>query len=71
MSPEQEDISMLAEIETSPAEVSVDELNEELPVMTLRNLVLFPTYFPWDSLLYVGFGRLNYKGLSFFYSIEI
>ena len=43
MSPEHEDISMLAEIETSPAEVSPDELDEKMPIMTLRNLVMFPT----------------------------
>ena len=43
MSAEHEDISMLAEIETSADEVSPDELDEEMPVMTLRNLVMFPT----------------------------
>ena len=43
MSAEHEDISMLAEIETSADEVSPEELDEEMPVMTLRNLVMFPT----------------------------
>ncbi len=43
MSAEHEDISMLAEIDASPEEVSPEELDEEMPVMTLRNLVMFPT----------------------------
>ena len=43
MSNENEDISMLAEIDASPIEVSPEELDKELPVMTLRNLAIFPT----------------------------
>ena len=43
MSSEHEDISMLAEIDASPIEVSPEELDKELPIMTLRNLALFPT----------------------------
>ena len=43
MSAENEDISMLAEIETVPMDVSPEDLDQEMPVMTLRNLVLFPT----------------------------
>ena len=43
MSSENEDISMLAEIDATPLEVSQEELENEIPVMTLRNLVLFPT----------------------------
>ena len=43
MNTDSEDISMLAEIETSPAEVSIDELEKEFPVMTLRNMVMFPS----------------------------
>ena len=43
MSSEHEDISMLAEIDASPVEVSPEELEKELPIMTLRNLALFPT----------------------------
>ena len=43
MSAEHEDISMLAEIDASPEEVSPDELDDEMPIMTLRNLVMFPT----------------------------
>ncbi len=43
MNTDSEDISMLAEIETAPAEVSIDELEQEFPVMTLRNMVMFPS----------------------------
>lgn len=43
MSTENEDISMLAEIDASPIEVSPDEIDKELPIMTLRNLAIFPT----------------------------
>ena len=43
MNTDSEDISMLAEIETAPAEVSIDELEKEFPVMTLRNMVMFPS----------------------------
>lgn len=43
MNTDSEDISMLAEIETAPTEVSIDELEQEFPVMTLRNMVMFPS----------------------------
>lgn len=43
MNTENEDISMLAEIETVPLEVSPEELENEFPVMTLRNMVIFPS----------------------------
>ena len=43
MNTENEDISMLAEIETAPLEISPKELENEFPVMTLRNMVMFPS----------------------------
>lgn len=43
MSSEHEDISMLAEIDASPEQVSPEDLSEIMPIMTLRNLVMFPT----------------------------
>lgn len=43
MNAENEDISMLAEIETAPLEISPEELENEFPVMTLRNMVMFPS----------------------------
>ena len=39
----EEDISMVAEIDDNPVEISQEELEKELPVMTLRNMVIFPT----------------------------
>lgn len=42
-SPESEDISMLTEIVTTSEEVRPEELDEELPVMTLRNMIIFPS----------------------------
>ena len=43
MNAENEDISMLAEIETAPLEISPEELENEFPVMTLRNIDLYRT----------------------------
>ena len=43
MNTENEDISMLAEIETASLEISPEELENEFPVMTLRNMVMFPS----------------------------
>lgn len=43
MNTENEDISMLTEIETAPLEISPEELENEFPVMTLRNMVMFPS----------------------------
>lgn len=43
MKTENEDISMLAEIETSPVEVTREELDQVFPVMTLRNMIMFPS----------------------------
>ena len=40
---EGEDISMLTEIETLPVENNLEELNDELPVMTLRNMIILPS----------------------------
>ena len=34
-----DDISMLAEIQTDPDEVTAMEFNKEIPVMPLRNMV--------------------------------
>lgn len=43
MNTENEDISMLAEIETVPLEISPEEFKNEFPIMTLRNMVMFPS----------------------------
>ena len=43
MKTENEDISMLAEIDTNPMEVTKEELDQVFPVMTLRNLIMFPS----------------------------
>ena len=43
MSADNEDISMVAEIETSPEQVKPEDLERELPIMPLRNVVIFPT----------------------------
>lgn len=43
MKTENEDISMLAEIDTNPVEVTKEELDQVFPVMTLRNLIMFPS----------------------------
>ncbi len=34
---------MLAEIQTDPDEVAAMEFNKEIPVMPLRNMVMFPS----------------------------
>lgn len=39
---ENDDISMIAEIHTDPLDTTVVELNKPIPVMPLRNLVMFP-----------------------------
>ena len=38
-----DDISMLAEIQTDPDEVTAMEFNKEIAVMPLRNMVMFPS----------------------------
>lgn len=38
-----EDISMLTEIQTDPGFISTSDLDKEIPVMPLRNMVLFPS----------------------------
>ena len=38
-----DDISMLAEIQTDPDEVTAMEFNKEIPVMPLRNMVMYPS----------------------------
>lgn len=43
MNTENEDISMMAEIEDTTPEIEIGEIDKELPVMTLRNMVIFPT----------------------------
>ena len=43
MNTENDDISMMAEIEDTTPEVEIGEIDKELPVMTLRNMVIFPT----------------------------
>ena len=43
MNTENEDISMLAEIESVPGEVKLEDLDQELPIMTLRNMMMFPS----------------------------
>ena len=34
---------MVTEIETAPENLSADELEKEFPIMTLRNMVMFPS----------------------------
>lgn len=43
MNTENEDISMMAEIEDTTPEIEIGEIDKELPIMTLRNMVIFPT----------------------------
>ena len=40
---ENEEFSMMAEVEADSADVTLEELQEELPIMTLRNMVMFPS----------------------------
>ncbi len=40
---ENEDISMMAEIDATPEEIDPDELGKDIPIMTLRNMVMFPS----------------------------
>ncbi|WP_455674067.1 endopeptidase La [Phocaeicola sp.] len=40
---ENDDISMLAEIQTDAEETTAMEINKEIPVMPLRNMVMFPS----------------------------
>lgn len=40
---ENEDISMMAEIDATPEEISPEELEKDIPIMTLRNMVMFPS----------------------------
>ena len=43
MNTENEDIAMMAEIEDTAPVVEVKDIDQELPIMTLRNMVVFPT----------------------------
>ena len=43
VSAEGNDIPMMAEIETLPVDNATDDLTGELPVMPLRNLMIFPS----------------------------
>lgn len=54
MNTENEDISMLAEIESIPGEVKLEDLEKELPIMTLRNMMMFPS-----AVMPVTIGRRN------------
>ena len=38
-----DELSMVTEIETAPENLSADELEKEFPIMTLRNMVMFPS----------------------------
>lgn len=38
-----DELSMVAEIDTAPENLSADELEKEIPIMTLRNMVMFPS----------------------------
>ena len=38
-----DDISMLTEIQTDPERISNGEIDREIPVMPLRNMVMFPS----------------------------
>ena len=42
-SQEDDDMPVLAEIETLPLDNSTEGLDEELPIMTLRNMIIFPS----------------------------
>ena len=46
------DMSMIAEISTSPSDLQVDDFDQEFAIMTLRNMVVFPS-----SILPVSIGR--------------
>lgn len=54
MNAENDNISMLAEIETSVSDIAPEELENDLPIMTLRNMVMFPT-----AVLPVNVGRAS------------
>ncbi len=41
MNTENEDIAMMAEIEDTAPVVEVKDIDQELPIMTLRNMVVF------------------------------
>lgn len=45
-------MSMIAEINTSPSDLQVDDFDQEFAIMTLRNMVIFPS-----SILPVAIGR--------------
>ena len=45
-------MSMIAEINTGPSDLQVDDFNQEFAIMTLRNMVIFPS-----SILPVAIGR--------------
>ncbi|HJD09765.1 MAG TPA: LON peptidase substrate-binding domain-containing protein, partial [Candidatus Phocaeicola caecigallinarum] len=36
-----DEVSMVAEISAEPEQPSVDEVNKEMPIMTLRNMLMF------------------------------
>ena len=38
-----DELSMVTEIDTAPEDLSADELEKEIPIMTLRNMVMFPS----------------------------
>lgn len=38
-----DELSMVTEIDTAPENLSADELEKEIPIMTLRNMVMFPS----------------------------
>lgn len=46
------DMSMIAEINTGPSDLQVDDFDQEFAIMTLRNMVIFPS-----SILPVAIGR--------------
>ena len=41
MSPENDELSMVTEIETEPTNLTAADFEEEIPVMTLRNMIMF------------------------------
>ena len=43
MNTDADDISMLAEIQTDTDDLSAIEFEKEIPIMPLRNMVMFPS----------------------------
>lgn len=64
VSAEGNDIPMMAEIETLPVDNATDDLTGELPVMPLRNLMIFPSIVMPVSMAELGSPWLSLLNLS-------